>query len=609
MHRSKQKLYLRRIGIFLLIMAITAGVMIGIFYKLYDASKQSIIGSWRNKTKEIAQEFSYYIKMPMDAVSFSAIKVNEMLKDNVPENEVGRYLIDETQVYSTIISDNTTGIYGYYRGTYLDGSGWTPPEDYEPTSRPWYIDAVKGDGEIVTVKPYKNLQTFTMMMSVSQLLDDGESVVSMDIFIDGVQKMIEDISEDKHIQEAFVIDKNGFIVAHTDSNKIAVHLSYDGNETDRELYEILKKEDRNYVEFSSSDGSNIVFIEDVNGVWKTVVVLDKRDTFSSLKSIYVMSGAVLFAIAMTLILLFMYLNEKHRENVELSREVEAIADIYMIVLKIDLVRDTVKTLRFNKGDARSFQSSFKNYRHSALKMADQIASGQFKALLERFMDPNTLEKRLEGINSISQEFIDYNNRWMRIRFIVVGRDEKGSLQQVILAFESIDEDKKRQEAFKKLSETDRMTGIRNRGSGESMIKSRLAEGKSGMFCVMDADNFKAINDNYGHKVGDKVIIEIAKCMQSAFRDSDVVFRLGGDEFAAFADGVENESVGRLVIGRFFEAINNMSIPELGDRKVSISVGAAFYPSSNVDTFDLLYMRADEGAYESKRYEGNFISFK
>jgi diguanylate cyclase (GGDEF)-like protein len=225
------------------------------------------------------------------------------------------------------------------------------------------------------------------------------------------------------------------------------------------------------------------------------------------------------------------------------------------------------------------------------------------------MDPDTLEKRLNGIKSISQEFVDYKGKWMRIRFIVVERDEEEQLSKVLLALESIDEDKRRQEILKELSETDRMTGIRNRGSGEYVIRSMLADGKAGMFCLMDADEFKSVNDNYGHSVGDKVLIAIADSMKKAFRDSDVVFRLGGDEFAVFSEGVVTQEIGERVIGRFFDCLDKVDIPELGDRKICISLGASFYPQSEIDSFEDLYARADAGTYESKRHKGCYATFK
>ena len=54
-----------------------------------------------------------------------------------------------------------------------------------------------------------------------------------------------------------------------------------------------------------------------------------------------------------------------------------------------------------------------------------------------------------------------------------------------------------------------------------------------MFCLIDCDKFKSINDTYGHSVGDKVIIAVAEKLRKTCRDSDVVLRLGGDEFAIF----------------------------------------------------------------------------
>ncbi len=610
MRSRNNKTGLGRIAIYIAILAISAGIIIRIFYALYDVSRQNIIGIWRNKTREMAQEFSTYLKMPMDAVSFSAATINSMMERGTTSEEVGEYLIHETETYAAVISDNTTGVYGYYKGTYLDGSGWEPPEGYDSLTRPWYIDAVKGDGKIVAVKPYINLQTFTVMMSVSQLLDDKESVVSMDIFIDGVQKMIEDIAADKDIKEVFVIDNDGFIVAHSDSEYLGMHLYEDGNELDKKVYEAINTPNSGFVDLGSYKIPDILFIEDIAGIWKAVVVLDKSKTFFSLRSIYMVTGLFLFMIAAILIMLFMYLTAKNRRTVELSNEVEAIADIYACVLKIDLKKDTMKQIRANE-DLDTFLAgqTAKTFKDNTIKMAEQMTSGQSKDLVMRFMDPATLDDRMEGVNSISQEFLDYKGRWMRIRFIAVEHDEKGRLSQVLFAFESIDEDRKRQETLKKISETDSMTGIRNRGSGEAEIKRLMAEGHNGMFCLMDADNFKAINDNFGHKTGDKVIIAIADAMTVSFRETDVVFRLGGDEFAAFSDGVCDIETGQNIINRFFENIRQIDIAELGDRQISISVGASFYPIDNADSFEALYTRADEGAYESKRQEGSYATFK
>ena len=113
----------------------------------------------------------------------------------------------------------------------------------------------------------------------------------------------------------------------------------------------------------------------------------------------------------------------------------------------------------------------------------------------------------------------------------------------------------------------------------------LVDGKGGMFMLMDVDKFKSINDNYGHDVGDKVLIAIADCLKKSFRDNDIVMRLGGDEFAAYAPTVLNEKVGQQIIDRFFDNIDKIKIPELGDRKICISMGVAFYHPNDEYSFD------------------------
>ena len=83
------------------------------------------------------------MRTPSAAVSFSSVKINEMMARGCTHKEVAEYLINETAVYAAVIDDNNTGVYAYYDGEYLDGSGWILPADYEPTERPWYTEALK----------------------------------------------------------------------------------------------------------------------------------------------------------------------------------------------------------------------------------------------------------------------------------------------------------------------------------------------------------------------------------------------------------------------------------------------------------------------------------
>ena len=160
----------------------------------------------------------------------------------------------------------------------------------------------------------------------------------------------------------------------------------------------------------------------------------------------------------------------------------------------------------------------------------------------------------------------------------------------------------------RVSQTDAMTGVYNRGGGEKAIRKALEAGAEGFFFLLDADKFKSINDNYGHDVGDQVIIAIADSMKATFRDEDILMRLGGDEFAVYALGVCNKEAADRVIRRFFSVLETIDIPSLGDRPIYVSLGAAFWTSDCGWSFDELYKNADTRLYYSKEREGNSVTY-
>lgn len=91
--------------------------------------------------------------------------------------------------------------------------------------------------------------------------------------------------------------------------------------------------------------------------------------------------------------------------------------------------------------------------------------------------------------------------------------------------------------------------------------------------LLDIDHFKFFNDTFGHSVGDKVIINVARCLKSTFRNKDIVFRLGGDEFAVYAENIHTEKTAEKVIKRFINGLSQISIPELKDHSIDASIGA------------------------------------
>ncbi len=576
-----------------------------LFSKLYNLSRTNIISVWESATIQTARDVKFYLTMPMDAVAFSAVTLNNMLDEGASHEEAGQYLISETNIYSSIISENNTGIYAYYDGEYLDGSGWVCPDDYEPTERPWYTEAIKNEGKITLVQPFLNLQTNTVMMSVCQMLNDGMSVVSMDIFLDSVQGMVEETAANKDIVASFVIDNSGLIVAHSDESKVGENFET-GNTTDREILDKIRRNQQGIFDLNKSQ--YILIIQQINNDWSTGLLIDRESVFSPLKTIFFAFAIILVLLVAVLLSISIFIYKKAHESYVFSSEVRAVADIYRAMLRVNLHADTMSVVLTNPELEPLWEGKGKHFSTRIDEAVRILSSELFSDIMLKFLDLSTLNERMVGVNSISQEFVDSHDEWNRVQIIVVERDEAGHLSKILITLESIDEDKKRQENLKKLSETDLMTGIMNRGSGENAVRNVTAQGIRGMFCLIDVDNFKTVNDNYGHGTGDKVLIGIADCLTRACRDTDIVFRLGGDEFAIFLKNVDSSDMGKIVLTRFLEYLKSLNIPELEGFAITVSIGATFYLQDDNDSFENLYKRADQATYISKKSRDNRITF-
>ena len=159
-----------------------------------------------------------------------------------------------------------------------------------------------------------------------------------------------------------------------------------------------------------------------------------------------------------------------------------------------------------------------------------------------------------------------------------------------------------------LSETDALTGIYNRGSGEAMIGEMLEKRIKCTFLMLDVDKFKSINDTLGHDTGDKVIIAVADMLSECAKPNDIVMRLGGDEFVMVLAGVDNRGYAEDIINKLFGLVDNAQIQGAETLKLSVSVGVSFYDGNGRGDFGKLYQTADEKIYISKETEGNKATF-
>jgi diguanylate cyclase (GGDEF)-like protein len=148
------------------------------------------------------------------------------------------------------------------------------------------------------------------------------------------------------------------------------------------------------------------------------------------------------------------------------------------------------------------------------------------------------------------------------------------------------------------AEHDPLTGILNRGGGAMMIRGCVERHESGTFLIVDIDDFKLVNDHYGHQKGDDILKEVARTLQSSFKKTDIVMRMGGDEFIIYAIGMVDYAVSCKRLEQLNERIRSIIISKADGSYVTVSIGGAINDGS-YPTYEDLYKAADQYLYQTK----------
>ncbi len=163
------------------------------------------------------------------------------------------------------------------------------------------------------------------------------------------------------------------------------------------------------------------------------------------------------------------------------------------------------------------------------------------------------------------------------------------------------------EKEKERSQKDPLTGLYNREYAEEEVSKLLKEKLDGVLIMIDMDNFKAINDNYGHEAGDKTLITFADALRDLSRDDYILSRLGGDEFIVFIPGAP----GREAVSSFAASLIKELIKRLEDfhfdTNTSVSLGIAI-AGTDGDDFTQLYEAGDRALYYVKTNGKNSYCF-
>lgn len=174
----------------------------------------------------------------------------------------------------------------------------------------------------------------------------------------------------------------------------------------------------------------------------------------------------------------------------------------------------------------------------------------------------------------------------------------------------IDKQKKWEIELARQAECDPLTGVYNRRSAQRIIGERLEQFQDGRqwgFLMLDLDDFKYVNDTFGHAKGDRLLQKIAKQINMIVGEDDIFARLGGDEFIVFLqENAGGERVKRIA-DLICDSVRNTRFVRNQNFQPSASIGIAIYPECGT-TFQELYEAADKALYHVKRHGKNYAAF-
>lgn len=242
----------------------------------------------------------------------------------------------------------------------------------------------------------------------------------------------------------------------------------------------------------------------------------------------------------------------------------------------------------------------------------QVSRRHARITAEPNEETKTAEYLLTDLDSRNGTFINGT----RVTRRVLDNGDKITIGDTILRFDLLDEiDREYQRQIHRLISHDDLTGLLSSRSFFSELRREAGratiEGRPFCVLMMDGDNFKGVNDTFGHLTGSKTIEQIGASIMSNLRSGDAAARFGGDEFAAFLLDADLAQ-GLVAAERIRSGIENYPFSVLGrgpkkqTHHITASIGVASFPSDSSDPIELVEM-ADSALYRAKRDGRNRVA--
>ena len=270
------------------------------FGSFYSNARESAVTIGNMTVTQEAQRIEDALYSGINTLLVSSYTVDSMLLRGAGPEEIGSYLVQETQGIITGIDPDFSGIYGVVQDVYVDGIGWQPEAGYDPYSRPWYIAAAEKGGQLAIVSPYVDAQTNSVMVSFSKILCDGKSAISLDTTLDNIYAVTETIQLGGK-GYCFLVDKKGQVVAHRDGGEVGKNYlsdpEFEGSDIRSLMRQVYASPDEEALTNVMLNGRDcMAFTQSVRDEWVVVLVVEAADIFEDIRAGLVRSILVSLAI-------------------------------------------------------------------------------------------------------------------------------------------------------------------------------------------------------------------------------------------------------------------------------------------------------------------------
>ncbi len=422
---------------------------------------------------------------------------------------------------------------------------------------------------------------------------------------------------DIHYQNLYiqVIDKNGnYIVSNQDKHLPGDNSSFDGLRISKgdvpanEIIEMIRQGKSIVTKRNYGDVDYTVYFEPLKlNSWYMVVavndtyIAERVDSFMK-TMVYPLIIKILCILILLYVLVLFYIRRSERQKLrkeeKLRKQLLAGVEGFMVIdLQADKILRCSEALIAPYSKKISYSNLLEFWKDSliapeyAQKTADKMS---ISSIVERFkagVDTETIEYPIQNADGA-----------MIWRECVIMVKEEDSYLMAYSIYRNISSKKQTELLLKEKAERDYLTGLYNRSYCVEVVNQLIQSGKlqdnrKQVFVLIDLDNFKSINDNLGHQIGDKALQDVANILIHHFREYDVVCRLAGDEFVVLLKNIPAKTVERN-IAVLLNKLQLTYTENLQSVSITASIGISFISEHGV-TFEEVYTKADKALYLSK----------